>query len=665
MSNFISRFTALLSSATGSTDIDAAALEALLLESPGLINHIDADGNSALHLAANARNLRCAELLLANGALVDIADPDGHTASFYAALNDDCAMLELLERNGADLGRTASFGGSLLHYAAMYSGGTAIRWLAARGLDVNGRSINEETPLQWAMYRRNLRAIDVLVELGAGLRGVSDIWGNTVLTAAILAGSLECTAALLDRGADINERSPELGRTPLHAAVGPANHRISPDIVGVLLDRGAAPDSALDDGTTALAWACTGEDPRIVKLLLDRGAKADDRHTLHPALRSGNDEIIDMILTAAGKEAHVDDAGKTALHLASEKGKASVVKELLLRGFKVDVRDASGMTPLHYAAAGGFPEIAAILLDSGASIDAADAQGVTALAYAEKHGNPAVASILSGRGAKAPAKKESAIPPFTAPGSLKRGEAVVRYLGHSGWAVETEANILIFDYWNAGSGNNPDASIANGRLVAGELAGRTVTIFASMVFPDHFDPGIFTLAGEGTQIAYVYGFDPNRKDNPYQGPAYVDIGLGKTARIGDIEVTTLTSTAGGAGFLVVADGLTIFHAGDHTNRRADLSGPFKAEIDLLARRKSGIDIAFLPVGGPVMAAEPIVSIGSDYAIKALNPAMVFPMHEGSREHKYSGFAAAMQPRHPGVIFSAARNRGDYFRYNRS
>jgi len=57
-------------------------------------------------------------------------------------------------------------------------------------LQVNDRSINQETPLEWAMYRKNVQVIDILVDNGAKINQTFDIWGKCALTAAILSNSV-------------------------------------------------------------------------------------------------------------------------------------------------------------------------------------------------------------------------------------------------------------------------------------------------------------------------------------------------------------------------------------------------------------------------------------------------------------------------------------------
>lgn len=64
----------------------------------------------------------------------------------------------------------------------------------------------------------------------------------------------------------------------------------------------------------------------------------------------------------------------------------------------------------------------------------------------------------------------------------------VTYLYHSGFAVDTGDNFLIFDYYR----DLPrGAGLSKGVVRPADLAGRRVTVFASHHHPDHFNRRIF------------------------------------------------------------------------------------------------------------------------------------------------------------------------------
>jgi len=332
---------------TGSLDMVKA-----LLEKKADVNKPDTGGNAPLHWAAYTKQYDIALLLIKNKADLNKKTPGSFAPACFAVMQSDLKMLEILITNGADIHTTGFFNGTLLHFAASEGAEDIVKYLLDHGLDVHARSINKETPLEWAMYRGQYQVIDTLVDHGAKVKDVFDIWGNSVMTAALLTNSMVSVQNLLQRGADVNEKNAD-GRTALHTAVSPANERINLAMVKTLIDGGADVNAVMNDGVSVLMWAVKYADKDIVRLLLDKGAAVDPAgkektvhfSVLHNALFSGNDAKADMIVDVATQVNFTDASGKTPLMAAAEKGELNAVKKLINKKADIKAADAFyGMT---------------------------------------------------------------------------------------------------------------------------------------------------------------------------------------------------------------------------------------------------------------------------------------------------------------------------------
>lgn len=98
-----------------------------------------------------------------------------------------------------------------------------------------------------------------------------------------------------------------------------------------------------------------------IGLLLQHGADPfDGLLASHPngpfsrALRSGNGDLFDTLLTAPRPLERTDAEGTTLLHLAAGYGRTNAVRTLLTNGISAHTANRRGITPLHAAATEGF-----------------------------------------------------------------------------------------------------------------------------------------------------------------------------------------------------------------------------------------------------------------------------------------------------------------------
>jgi L-ascorbate metabolism protein UlaG (beta-lactamase superfamily) len=241
------------------------------------------------------------------------------------------------------------------------------------------------------------------------------------------------------------------------------------------------------------------------------------------------------------------------------------------------------------------------------------------------------------------------------------GQAQIVHLGHSGWAIRTAKHFLIFDWFEQGDVDHPaEASLANGNIIAEELKGEQVVVFATHEHGDHYSPRIFDWAQTIPDIRYVLGLDPGVVPQKY-----LELPPRTVKKVGDLKVTTIESNDAGVGFLVEVDGLVIMHAGDHANRTTEPGEEYDAytrEIDFIAGKGVDIDLAFYPISGCGFGNPEAVAMGVGYAMKKLRPKVLIPMHAGDSYYLYPEFARRFPDPTGHTRITAVANRGDRFRY---
>jgi L-ascorbate metabolism protein UlaG (beta-lactamase superfamily) len=201
-----------------------------------------------------------------------------------------------------------------------------------------------------------------------------------------------------------------------------------------------------------------------------------------------------------------------------------------------------------------------------------------------------------------------------------------------------------------------EPGLCNGHVNPKELAGENVMVFASHEHQDHFDPAILSWRAEIPEISYVLGCRPD------SAPKYEFMGAREERTIDGVKITTIDSNDPGVGFWVEADGVTVFHAGDHANRWRDCSGPYREEIDFLAAKGIRPDIAFLPVSGCGFGDQETVKLGVYYVLETLKPRVFMPDHAGGGEFRYGEFVSACKNKFPATQMKAPQARGDRYRY---
>jgi len=448
-----------------------AAMVETLLRAGADPNQSTGTGATPLMLAAASGSAEAVRVLLARGAAVDAKESKrGETALMFAAASNRAEVVELLLANGADPALTTNLVDAptltkaadeafkqridRLREERTKKAAAAEKPTAAEkgdepesegGGNVFGKLFGWMTPDKGTKKESNERRERPRFGDLVGVQG-----GMTALLLASRQGNLETAAALLDKGADVNQASEGSKTSPLLIAT--MNGRF--DLAKVLLDRGADPNLASEPaGVTPLyaainlAWAPNAGYPQptaqqqqelthldLMKALLDKGADPNVRlkkkvwFSGYNFDRSGLDETG---ATPFWRAAYGSDVAAMKL-LKSYGADPSVPTKAPPERPRVgnqqgrEMKDVSGLppvpvggpaiTPLHAASGAGFgegfaandyrnhpagflPAVKYLVEECGADVNARDHEGGTPLHNAAARGDVEMIQYLVSKGA--------------------------------------------------------------------------------------------------------------------------------------------------------------------------------------------------------------------------------------------------------------------------
>lgn len=557
-----------------------------------------------------------AELLKSNPSLISIKDPVMEEPLLHvAARYNQYGMVRKLLDMGLDVNAKNRLGSIPLHLACITGSYAMVKDLLAKGSDYSLVNMRGKAPISYISYGKNPDLFKLFLEKDKTILKTVSQDGADLLFSSVIVSDTAGISYLLTKGFDIN--SKDLHHfTPLNWAV--RNQDTS--LMKWLIKKGANPNSTIIEGKTPLLFAIEMENLELVRILADAGAKVNV----------------------------ADSVGLTGLHKCAVFGNRQIAAYLMKKGVSIDAKDENGRTPLHYAAIYGHSDIGKDLIMKGANPGLMDKQQHSPVYYSKYYGNKSMTQVLVKPGAKEPDLKVSIYQE-----NLKPGEAVVHYLNHSGYAIETSKYLLVFDYFHYLTPPD-DLTLLNGRINPEELQGKKIIVFSSHQHPDHYDTTIWKLSGM-KNIHYVMGFKPEVK-YPYD---FIEPRQEKS--IDGVRIHAIRSTDSGEGFLVEADGIVVYHPGDHTNKDKGLGQDFKSEIDYLASLNKKVDIAFYPVAGCGFPDPDVVRDGNLYVMKTLKPEINLMIH--GQMTQCARFSKEVCRVYPEVHVEYGQFPGDRFNYS--
>ena len=210
------------------------------------------------------------------------------------------------------------------------------------------------------------------------------------------------------------------------------------------------------------------------------------------------------------------------------------------------------------------------------------------------------------------------------------------YIFHSGFVLETEQSILVFDYWLDPSGVMEDVLRKD----------KSLYVFSSHFHEDHFTRAVFEWKKLKSNVTYILSKDILRHRRANKEEADVWLAKGGSWSDERISVKALGSTDSGVSWIVETEGKRIFHAGDLNNWYAKFlhdAVPGKTiyseeleEIDPIAHEKQylgelkdirkvadSFDLVMFPIDGRIGNG---YTLGGRQFIERFKVGLFVPMH---------------------------------------
>lgn len=333
-----------------------------------LLNHTNANDETALHIAVRNRSETIVKLLLDNRIEKDTKNIAGSTALHIATKNGDVAIVKMLVDAKCDINAVDENGATALVLAAKRGDKNLVEYFIEKGADVQktdfyGKTYKDyyapdketekraENPVEekrkisignnagrkyavifgssqdsviQAVKDRNRSKLELLIAEGQGL-DTPDSFGNTALMYAVNMQNIYLINCLLSNGANASA-SNIYGQTPLHCAVS----KLNASIVSMLCSAGAEINAFDNDRNSPLVVAIKFKSAKIMSNLLDLGADPYIRFNGNNALTyiCSNDDC-DMARIFLNKVSSFDinwvnENGQTALDIAKERKNISL-----------------------------------------------------------------------------------------------------------------------------------------------------------------------------------------------------------------------------------------------------------------------------------------------------------------------------------------------------
>ena len=202
---------------------------------------------------------------------------------------------------------------------------------------------------------------------------------------------------------------------------------------------------------------------------------------------------------------------------------------------------------------------------------------------------------------------------------------MIYYIYHSGFVLELEKSILIFDFYRIPTDKKNEEESFISKFI--KRTDKKVYVFSSHSHSDHFNKEILKWLNLNENIKYILSDDIkiHKHKNFYFTKE------GDSFELDNLKISTFGSTDLGSSFYVNVEDKNIFHSGDlhlwhweddTLEEEKTMYDAYMSELEKI-KKLDRIDIAFVPVD-PRLGVNTLEGVELFY--KVLKPKLIVPMH---------------------------------------
>lgn len=239
---------------------------------------------------------------------------------------------------------------------------------------------NGELPLNYAIRQGHVDTVKWIASNYLYILDTVDHHGLTAIDHALISGKTEIAGILL--GIKLNA---DFEAVTDHFEKQVKSYDFAKEIAFTNTVREyCTPSSTTLSGV--FASAAEGETLYVLDALrsgVDVNATTSDGWSLlHLAVKSGNEELVKLLIEIGARVDLITNQGLTALHIASTGTSHKILQRLLDAGARLEAMDMNGSTPLHYAMTMDKLFTGQFLIEKGGKYSIENALGMTPLSIA-------------------------------------------------------------------------------------------------------------------------------------------------------------------------------------------------------------------------------------------------------------------------------------------